>query len=477
MTTEMATGLADQLQENYLTCQICFDIFQQPKALPCLHSFCLECLNSFIHSHQNTTQNRRGHNQNVFQCPLCRRDVAIPAGGARGFPDNHILISLSDTLNIRQDEEMEDHTEFWTSGEETYNHTNQTVVPSTQQTDTNYANQDAMPSAPPDDSISLYRPTTGRPRTSARRIIMPDLESIENDVHALPGFIRTFGKFGYSLIDMTYPIGLTTTSDGHVVVSDQRDNRILVYDILGNFYNLFQCEGNLRTITAGDNGDSIIVAIDNTGKALAHMYKLNGTQVRSFGNMFGYEHPHGIAYTIHSGIVVSTLDSCVIYTLNKNGKLIQKFGTKGNDITRIMTPYHMTINPKGDILVSDCDCNCIKVFSHVGKFLFHFGGSYNNPQELWYPKGLCVDLYGNVIVADFGNRCVKRFSPTGSLIDTLIEFPSVQVSNQLRPINVALYENKIVVLVVGVYNAQIIVCDYQHLDVQANARSKMCSIM
>ncbi len=453
MNTER-TGLADQLQENYLTCKICFNIYQQPKALPCLHTFCLGCLVSLIQTHQKTTQNR-----NSFQCPLCRKDVAIAADGARGFSDNHILVSLCDTLNIKQDGEVcKDNTELETSsgGKEIYSQTTST-------------NQPVVPNAPHDDSNSTV--------TSGSRISMLNPATTKNGVHAIPGFIRSFGQFGHSIIDMTEPIGLTTTSFGYVVVSDQRDNRILVYDILGNFCNQFQCEENVRTITAGDDEDSIIIAVSSSGQALAHRYNLKGTKEQSFGKMFGLEHPQGIAYTINAGVVVST-DSCVIYILNSNGKLVQKFGIKGNDITKIKTPYHMAINPKGDILVSDSECHAIKVFSRVGEFLFHFGGSYSNSQELCHPKGLCVDSNGNIIVADFGNHCVKRFSPTGSLMGTLIEFPSVQGSNQLKPINVALYENKVVVLVVGVYSAQVIVCDYQQLQVQSNkSRSKICSII
>ncbi|XP_055959215.1 tripartite motif-containing protein 59-like [Patella vulgata] len=29
-------------------CSICFDMFNQPKILPCFHTFCQECLDSYI---------------------------------------------------------------------------------------------------------------------------------------------------------------------------------------------------------------------------------------------------------------------------------------------------------------------------------------------------------------------------------------------------------------------------------------------
>ena len=37
-------GTLDLLQDEFLRCDICQDPMQTPKELPCLHSFCLDCL-------------------------------------------------------------------------------------------------------------------------------------------------------------------------------------------------------------------------------------------------------------------------------------------------------------------------------------------------------------------------------------------------------------------------------------------------
>ena len=37
-------AVAKSLKEDYLTCVICYELFVEPKILPCLHTFCKGCL-------------------------------------------------------------------------------------------------------------------------------------------------------------------------------------------------------------------------------------------------------------------------------------------------------------------------------------------------------------------------------------------------------------------------------------------------
>lgn len=62
------------------------------KYLPCKHSFCYDCLYSYIGSHSNSTESRLG-----FHCPICRfyipnkRDIDSPEEWTMCFPENFVL--------------------------------------------------------------------------------------------------------------------------------------------------------------------------------------------------------------------------------------------------------------------------------------------------------------------------------------------------------------------------------------------------
>uniref|UniRef100_A0A2C9JZ53 RING-type domain-containing protein n=1 Tax=Biomphalaria glabrata TaxID=6526 RepID=A0A2C9JZ53_BIOGL len=85
------TTLTNQIKEEHLTCTICLNNFIKPKALPCLHTYCELCLYDYIVS--------RGYDsEGIFPCPTCRADTKMPANGVEGFPNNHLMSSLSDTV-------------------------------------------------------------------------------------------------------------------------------------------------------------------------------------------------------------------------------------------------------------------------------------------------------------------------------------------------------------------------------------------
>jgi len=70
LTKAMAT--AGSIVTDLTTCPICMELFDNPKSLPCLHAFCLKCL--------------QGHFKDKcpgeeVSCPMCRKEFKIPSDG------------------------------------------------------------------------------------------------------------------------------------------------------------------------------------------------------------------------------------------------------------------------------------------------------------------------------------------------------------------------------------------------------------
>ena len=85
--------LLDNLREE-VSCSVCMTTFTDPKQLPCLHSFCLHCLNGIL---------RTSGRHDVILCSECRRESRLPvSGNLKDLPTNFRINSLLDVLAIKE---------------------------------------------------------------------------------------------------------------------------------------------------------------------------------------------------------------------------------------------------------------------------------------------------------------------------------------------------------------------------------------
>ena len=84
--------LLNNLHEE-VSCSVCMTTFTDPKTLPCLHSFCLHCLEGIL---------RTSGRHDAISCPECRRESRVPSGSLNDLPTNFRINSLLDVLAIKQ---------------------------------------------------------------------------------------------------------------------------------------------------------------------------------------------------------------------------------------------------------------------------------------------------------------------------------------------------------------------------------------
>jgi len=90
--------LLTKINDEFLTCQICFETYTRPKSLNCQHTFCQKCLEDYLPA-----------NSASVTCPTCRCVQPLSDDGINGLKDNFFISSMADMLKtvkeIRNDDE------------------------------------------------------------------------------------------------------------------------------------------------------------------------------------------------------------------------------------------------------------------------------------------------------------------------------------------------------------------------------------
>ncbi|CAH1252223.1 TRIM59 [Branchiostoma lanceolatum] len=90
-------NISQEIQDDVLSCAICNNHLTEPKALPCLHTYCCKCLQELA------TSRRTGA---WFRCPECRKVVEVPIGGVQAFPTNFLVANVLEKVQQCKEEKQ-----------------------------------------------------------------------------------------------------------------------------------------------------------------------------------------------------------------------------------------------------------------------------------------------------------------------------------------------------------------------------------
>ena len=103
-----------QIKEEFLVCPMCSNHYNDPKLLPCLHTFCYQCLHKYVEdnlkkqdSHENGIESRLV----VFTCPVCKNDCKLILSEDKkkivsGFSDNHLISNIMEKIDIHKADQI-----------------------------------------------------------------------------------------------------------------------------------------------------------------------------------------------------------------------------------------------------------------------------------------------------------------------------------------------------------------------------------
>jgi len=78
----MAT--AKQL-DDMTQCPICTEVYTDPRSLPCVHTYCLKCIEGWSKDKQPGDK---------VACPLCRKEFTLPSNGVSDLPKNFFVANF-----------------------------------------------------------------------------------------------------------------------------------------------------------------------------------------------------------------------------------------------------------------------------------------------------------------------------------------------------------------------------------------------
>uniref|UniRef100_A0A3Q3LQ69 RING-type E3 ubiquitin transferase n=1 Tax=Mastacembelus armatus TaxID=205130 RepID=A0A3Q3LQ69_9TELE len=213
--------------------------------------------------------------------------------------------------------------------------------------------------------------------------------------------------------------GISTSSNGRIVVADSNNQCIQVFSNDGQFKMRFgvrgRSPGQLQRptgVTVDMNGDIIVADYDNRWISI---FSSDGKFKNKIGagRLMG---PKGVAVDKNGHIITVDNKACCVFIFQSNGKLVTKFGARGTSDRHFAGPHFVAVNNKNEIVVTDFHNHSVKVYNADGEFLFKFGSHGEGNGQFNAPTGVAVDANGNIIVADWGNSRIQVFDCSGSFL-------------------------------------------------------------
>ncbi|XP_043548534.1 tripartite motif-containing protein 2-like [Chiloscyllium plagiosum] len=445
----ISSPVVRQIDKQFLVCSICLDRYNNPKVLPCLHTFCERCLQNYIPPQSLT-----------LSCPVCRQTSILPEKGVSALQNNFFITNLMEVLqgNAACSQEqaslketvsavsghslscpnhegkvLEKQLEYLLQGrekirssseftEQALSHGTETEVllVKKQMTETlsELAAQD-FPLQPQENEHLDLRVETDGVRKSIQNLgVLVTTNAVAQQTVATGEGLR------HAVVGQQTTVTITTKDkDGELVKSG---NAILQAEIIAPDGSSTQGE-----IVDNRNGTyellyTLKMEGDFTLSVTLYNQPVKGSpyRVRATKPSDSSHSPEDVKRRVKSPSGGHIRQKAVrrpasMYGTGKKkdnpieDELIIRVGTRGREKGEFTNLQGISASGNNRIVVADSNNQCIQVFSNDGQFKLRFGVRGRSPGQLQRPTGVTIDPNGDIIVADYDNRWVSTFTPDG----------------------------------------------------------------
>ena len=265
--------------------------------------------------------------------------------------------------------------------------------------------------------------------------------------------VLSFGKKGLGDGMFRDPMGVAVSDRDEILVADNENHRVQVFDSNGTFLTYFGRKGentgefNKPVGIAIDKGRNIFISEWNNHSV--QIFSWEGRNLGSFGSQGSLDseltYPWGLSLDSTGNVIVADTGNKLIKIFTPDGRFVMKIGGQG----LFSFPVHC-VQCGEYFIVSDSIEHCIKVFNREGHFQYKFGKKGEGDGDFNCPRFLSVTQSKHLLVCDGENHRVQVFELDGKFVGKLGELGEFN-----RPFSAAVLSND-----------QIVVCDNNNRRIQ-----------
>ena len=255
-------------------------------------------------------------------------------------------------------------------------------------------------------------------KVNGQHIVGSSFTVIVKPFHVKP--VLSFGKGGTGEGMFKNPLGVAGTDTDEIVVADENNHRVQVFDSNGTFLRSFGHQGQ----NAGEFSHPFGIVIDRDrnifvsewGNHRVQILSWEGRHLGSFGGKGSLDsqflNPRGLSLDSTGNVIVADTGNKLIKIFTPDGRFVMKIGGQGS----LRFPVHC-VQCGEYVIVSDRDEHCIKVFNREGHFQYKFGKKGKGDGEFDCPHFLSVTQSKHLLVCDRYNHRIQVFKVDGTFVE------------------------------------------------------------